>query len=399
MLPHDRLIAANGEQLTHLDWDSDQFVSRLRGPKGSVVELDVVRHDRDSMIRLEVTRDKIPIPSAVASYMLDDHTGYIKLNNFSATTYKEFMQNLEILVEEDSMKHLVLDLRDNPGGYLKEAVNILSQLFPERGKLLVYTEGDNVKRMEYKSTGNPFYPVDNVAVLINEGSASASEIIAGAIQDHDRGVIIGTKSYGKGLVQEQYHLEDGGALRLTTARYYTPSGRSIQKPYVNGYAHDDTTAAEGHDSSYATEGGRPVYAEGGITPDFKVESHLHWEKEGDLFLNYDRLLEFMFYAFTDNYEEGSSDLDAYLAGLPSKDELFASVAEYFELSTDSSEYASAREDWETAYVMVQAMAASYRIGDEAWFKVVNAEDPVIQRALEVVQGDIRATLNLEMDQF
>lgn len=398
MLAHDKLILADTLEMTGLDWEMQDYINYLRGPKGSQVDLYVRRHGIDSLIKLEVVRDKIPIPSVSTAYMLDDRTGYIKLNSFSATTYKEFMQELEVMVEEDSLENLVIDLRDNPGGYLKEAVNILSQLFEERGRLLVYTEGENVKRMEYKSTGKPFYPVGNIAVLINEGSASASEIIAGAIQDHDRGVIIGEKSYGKGLVQEQYLLEDGGALRLTTARYYTPSGRSIQKPYTNGYHDTEPDSSDtGAQSSYHTDGGREVFAEGGITPDIHIESRFEWPVDGEVFFDYNRLIEFMFYKFQDGYTDSLATLEAYLGSFPSSDEVMEQAMEYFEVEEGTETYQSIAQDWDRAFTLIQAMGASYRVGEEAWFKVINAEDPLIQKAIEVVRDDTRTTLKLNLE--
>jgi carboxyl-terminal processing protease len=186
-----------------------------------------------------VVRDKIPTNSVDAHFMIDEKTGLIKLNRFSATTYEDFMKSLEDMVENKGMEDLIIDLRQNPGGYLQEATNILSQLFDERGKLLVYTEGRNVRRADYETSGGNFFDIKKIAVLVDEGSASASEILAGAIQDWDRGTIIGRRSFGKGLVQEQYKLSDGSALRLTVARYYTPSGRCIQRDYSDEEVYED----------------------------------------------------------------------------------------------------------------------------------------------------------------
>ena len=394
--PHDRLIFADGKEMVNLEWELEEYVKHLRGPKGSSIQLKMARHGVDTLVSIEVTRDKIPIPSVVGAYMLDEETGYIKISNFSSTTYKEFMQSVEKMVDEDSVQHLVIDLRDNPGGYLKEAVNILSQLFDERGKLLVYTEGDNAKRMEYKTTGKPFYQIHNVAVLINNGSASASEIVAGAIQDHDRGVIIGEKSFGKGLVQEQYMLQDGGALRLTTARYYTPSGRSIQKPYENGFEHDGENGVSADSSTYRTDAGRHVYASGGISPDIAVESMYSWDKEG-IYFTYDRLMEYMFYGFEDKYEKGETSLEEYLDGLGTSREMLKTVSAFFEVEEGTAEYEKMHADWQRAYTVICAMGASYRYGDDAWFRVINANDPVVLKGQQVVREDTRTTLKLDFD--
>nr|MCU0347917.1 S41 family peptidase [Saprospiraceae bacterium] len=260
------------------------ILSRLKGDKGSKISIGIIRGLEKKLRNFTLTRDKISVHSVEVAYMLDKETGYIKINRFSTNTYEEFMKALEKLVDEEGLKHLVIDLRQNPGGYMQEATNILSQLFKEKDKLLVFTEGKNMPRTDYKSTGRTFYDVGNVVVLTDEGSASASEILAGAIQDHDRGVIIGRRSFGKGLVQEQYRLRDGSAIRLTVARYYTPSGRCIQKPYEGRDDYEDDVAEriengelyDGHEiehedtTKYYTSNGRVVYSGGGIDPDFFV---------------------------------------------------------------------------------------------------------------------------------
>ena len=227
----DRIISVGDTLVAGVNITHKRIRNLLRGESGEEIELEVLRHDSQGLIRLKVARDKIPLKSIETSQMLNDETGFIKITDFSSTTYEEFMKGVEDLSEKEGMKKLVIDLRQNPGGYLQEATSILSQLFPEKDKLLVYTEGRTTFRNDYESSGRAFFDIDDIVVLIDEMSASASEILAGAIQDHDRGIIIGRRSFGKGLVQEQYSLRDGSALRLTVARYYTPSGRSIQKPY------------------------------------------------------------------------------------------------------------------------------------------------------------------------
>ncbi|MEZ4983592.1 MAG: S41 family peptidase [Saprospiraceae bacterium] len=209
----DKIITIEDSIVAGRQLETPDIFKLLRGEKGTQVKVGIARGNRDELLHFTITRDKIPMYSVDAAIMLDDKTGYIKVNRFSGTTYDEFVQALEKLVEKQNMQDLVIDLRHNPGGYLTQATKMLSQLFPEKGKLLVYTEGRTVKRTEYTTNGRPFYPIGKVAVLIDEGSASASEIMAGAVQDHDRGVIVGRRSFGKGLVQEQYPLRDGGALR------------------------------------------------------------------------------------------------------------------------------------------------------------------------------------------
>jgi carboxyl-terminal processing protease len=231
-----------------------------------------------------VTRAKIEDKSLDAAFMLSAETGYVRINRFSHTTQEEFMKSLEELHEKQGMKHLVLDLRQNGGGLLSAATNILSQFFKEKDKLLVYTQGKHSKKMQYKTSGRQFFNLDKLVVLIDEGSASASEIVAGALQDWDRATIIGRRSFGKGLVQEQYPLSDGSEVRLTVARYYTPSGRCIQKPYKGkseaAYeSENETRKGEllykdsikvADTTNYRTTSGKKVHGGGGITPDIFV---------------------------------------------------------------------------------------------------------------------------------
>ena len=281
ILAGDKIVEINDSTAVGGETDVRELVNKLRGQAGSKVKVGVKRGKNKTVKNFNIKREPIPIFSVDVGYMLDERTGFIKVNRFSATTYREFMEEVEEL-KEKGMEDLVVDLRQNPGGYLREATKMLSQLFPEKGKLLVYTEGRTVRRNEYKSTGLTHFAIGKVAVLIDEGSASASEIVAGAVQDWDRGVIIGRRSFGKGLVQEQLDLNDGSALRLTVARYFTPSDRLIQKSYddKNAYSSDIINRYQGgellnkdsiHQSDttqfYTKLEKRIVFGGGGITPD------------------------------------------------------------------------------------------------------------------------------------
>ncbi|HEY3387321.1 MAG TPA: S41 family peptidase, partial [Saprospiraceae bacterium] len=210
--PGDFILSVNGREIKNDTLEQKEILSLIKGIKGTKVNLVVKSIASKELRTVEVLREEIKVPSVVAAYMIDSSVAYIKIQRFTNSTYREFMDEWERLATKRHAEHLILDLRDNPGGYLKEAVNILSQIIEEEGKLLVYTEGEHQQRIEYKSTGKIFFPISNVTVLINEGSASASEIIAGCLQDQDRGLIIGSPSYGKGLVQEQYELSNGGTL-------------------------------------------------------------------------------------------------------------------------------------------------------------------------------------------
>ncbi|MEY3367599.1 MAG: hypothetical protein RI973_754, partial [Bacteroidota bacterium] len=270
ILPGDKIVVVEDSLTLGKNIDYAGILKKLRGDRGSKIAVGIRRRHEKQLRFFTLTRDRISVNSVEVAYMLDEQTGFIKINRFSSNTYEEFMKALEELAEKQQMKHLVLDLRQNGGGYLQEATNILSQLFKEKDKLLVFTEGSHVPRTEYKSTGRSFYDIDRIALLTDEGSASASEIIAGAVQDWDRGLIIGRRTYGKGLVQEQYNLRDGSALRLTVAKYYTPSGRCIQKPYEdlesyemdvvermeNGELYDGRKVALSDTTKFFTGGGR-----------------------------------------------------------------------------------------------------------------------------------------------
>ena len=272
----DKILMVNDSISTKVK-DTEKFKSWVKGPGGTKVSLKIMRENK--IITLQVTRGKIPITSLDASYMIDKDHGYIKLNRFSANTYAEFIEALERLKKE-GMKSLVLDLRDNGGGILEEAIDIVDE-FLGNNLMIVYTEGTNNPRKEYKAKRPGIFETGKLVILMNENSASASEVIAGAIQDHDRGQIIGRRSFGKGLVQEQLYLSDGSALRLTTARYYTPLGRSIQKPYTNGVESYDMelinrihnkdsskdSAISTNKAAFKTAKGKTLYGGGGITPD------------------------------------------------------------------------------------------------------------------------------------
>jgi len=278
----DKIIKIDGKTVAGTGFKESDVFKNLRGPKGTEVNVSIYRAGNPGLLDFKITRDKIPIYSIDASYMAAPGIGYIKISRFGGTTADEF-NTAYTKLQKQGMNNLILDLRDNPGGYLNTAIDIASQFIP-RGKLVVYTQGRAREKEVYNSKDNaPFQ--GKVAVLIDEGSASASEIVTGALQDWDRALVIGRRSFGKGLVQEQYPLSDGSALRLTIARYYTPSGRCIQKSYKNGveeYYQDfakryKSGELENKDSikvidslKFFTNNHRVVYGGGGIVPDVFV---------------------------------------------------------------------------------------------------------------------------------
>lgn len=283
LIPGDQIIVVETDTIAGVGIKNAEVVKLLRGRKGSQVNIKVKRKGEPDLIPVEITRDEIPIKSVDAALSVNDTTSYLKISRFAKTTYEEFMGAMDSLKSnQPKLKHLVIDLRNNGGGYLDAAIKICEQLLPE-GKLIVYTKGKGKKR-EYYSKKEGKYQDLNLTILINEFSASASEIVAGAIQDHDRGTIVGRRSFGKGLVQEQLSLKDNSALRLTVARYYTPTGRCIQKPYGGNIDYDEDyylryesgelfhrDSIKVTDSlKFTTPKGKTVYGGGGIIPDVFV---------------------------------------------------------------------------------------------------------------------------------
>lgn len=284
LLTADKIIRVDDKTIAGTKLKNNEVIKLLKGPKGTKVKVSVKRSSSVKLLDFILTRDVIPTWSIDASFMADNNTGYVRLTKFSATTGEELVKSMKEL-KLLGANSLILDLRGNSGGYLEEAINVADEFLPQ-GKLIVYTEGMHRKRKSYYATSRGEWDKLPVTVLIDENSASASEIVAGAIQDNDRGVIIGRRSFGKGLVQEMINLSDGASLRLTVARYYSPTGRCIQKPYKPGQTDDyymeyyhrytdgeleSADSVKVNDSlRYKTPGGKIVYGGGGIVPDFFI---------------------------------------------------------------------------------------------------------------------------------
>ncbi len=281
IMPGDRIIAADGHKLTSMDADSVRTL--LKGPKNSKVKLDIIRRGNKKPITFTVVRGDVPVHSLEAAYIIDKNIGYVRVKRFGDKTYEEFMVAMAEL-NADGMKNIIVDLRGNVGGYMHIAIQMVNEFLP-KGKLIVYTQGRKSPREEFRSDGHGTFKQLPIVVLMDEISASASEIFAGAIQDNDRGTIVGRRSFGKGLVQQPIEFRDGSVIRLTIARYYSPSGRCIQKTYEQGHGEDyenelieryergeyftaDSIKQEGN--PFKTSIGRTVYDGGGITPDIFV---------------------------------------------------------------------------------------------------------------------------------
>lgn len=394
----DKIVSVDGKPFVGKVVTNSEAMKRLKGPKDTKVKIGVIRYGEKKVRNYTITRGDIPQKSIVAAYMLDENTGYIKIKNFGENTYPEMLIALAKLSQE-GFSNLVVDLRDNTGGYLKPAVQIANEFLP-KNKLIVYTEGRKSPRQDYLSDGRGSYQRIPLVVLINEGSASASEIFAGAIQDNDRGTIIGRRSFGKGLVQNQIEFTDGSMIRLTIARYYTPSGRCIQKPYTAGdnadyeedllarYQHGEFFSQDSikHTGpAYHTGLGRTVYGGGGITPDiFVPEDTLGMTSYFKEAAMRGLILQFAF-VYTDNNRpklsgfENMYDLADYLDSQNTVDK-FATYADKNGLKRRNL---LIKKSYNMLKLYINSRIIYNIMDEEDWIEYLNLDDNVVKTALDV----------------
>lgn len=395
----DQIIAVDDKTVAGIGITNRDVFEYLRGPKGSKVNVDIKRKNQKELIRYEITRDKIPQYSINATYMVNDEIGYIKVTRFAATTFEEFQQSISQL-KAQGMKKLIIDLQSNPGGYMGAAINMADELLTDRS-LIVSQEGKvkefNNKFFAYKPG---MFEQGSVIVLVNEGSASASEILAGAIQDNDRGLIVGRRSFGKGLVQMPIDLSDGAELRLTIARYYTPSGRSIQKPYGENYEdyerdyierfeHGEFFSADSikfNDSlKYETKKGRIVYGGGGIMPDYFVglDTTMNSAYINRLF-NSDATREYILDYVNENKAKfDGMDLEKYYNSFTVNDQMLSKLTEYGTKNKVEFNAKDFNKSKEYLRVLMKAHLARQLYDDTAFYKVVNDINEVYVQALKL----------------
>ena len=400
ILAGDKIVSVDGKPFVGKVVTQDEAMRRLKGPKDTKVKIGVERYGQKKVKYFTVTRGEIPQRSITATYMLDKNTGYIKIKNFGETTYPELLIALAQLSQE-GFNNLVIDLRDNGGGYMNSAVQMANEFLP-KNKLIVYMQGRKSPRQDFRSDGHGSYQKIPLVVLINEASASASEIFAGAMQDNDRATIIGRRSFGKGLVQQQLGFPDGSMIRLTIARYYTPSGRCIQKPFKPGdnqdYDNDLLTRYQhgeffSQDSikhtgpAYHTSIGRTIYGGGGITPDiFVAEDTLGITSYYKQAAMSGLILQYAF-NYTDNNRRklntfGSmTDMSKYLVG--------QNTVEQFAAFADKNGLKRRNLMIRKSHKLLERFINSriiYNILDEqAWTEYINQDDPTIATALRVFE--------------
>lgn len=397
MLKGDQILRIDKKPVSNVKISGKQVVAAIRGKRGTTVDLLVKRGEK--RINKSIERDKITVSSIGVAYQITKETGYIKIDRFGSKTAEDFLKALHKL-QKRGMKSLIVDLRGNGGGYLNAATSLADQFLPDK-KLIVYTKGANEPRTAYYATPEGDFEQGKLVILIDENSASASEIVAGAVQDLDRGTIIGRRSFGKGLVQEQFDFNDGSALNLTIARYYTPSGRSIQKPYRAGNenyyneVHERYTKGEVLDENlskanldrqhaYKTSSGKTVFGGGGIMPDIYIPldttgyTPMYRQLYASGILN-----EFVYSRMIREIDPISivDFVSSYSVPEQHFKELMA-LAREKKVRVTSAEIALSRKEIEQG---VKALLAQYYFGDEGFFRVVNAADKAVLKALAVLK--------------
>ncbi len=368
----------------------EQMIGKIKGRKGTPVKLTIMHPGSTEAVMLTVKRDRVKVSTIDAAYMLNDEVGYVRISKFGADTDKDFVDSVNSL-KAKGMSKLVLDLRDNGGGYLTAATGLANQIL-EENKLIVYTEGKHEPRTDYIATGGGAFENGKLAVLINENSASASEILAGAVQDLNRGLIIGRRSFGKGLVQEQFPFGDGSALNLTIARYYTPSGRSIQKSYKNGYtAYQDEIEARFDDGELTTKRSiikdslkRKSFVGGGIQPDIYVKMDtVGYNKLYTTIASKKILFDFVYDVLAQRYTSSFIEQNINTFSISDTDyKDFLRYAQAKNLVIDAKQLAAAKP---IILNDIKVLLCRYHLGDAGYYRALNLSDNMVKQALSSLQ--------------
>ncbi len=401
LLPGDRIVSVNDTLFVGKEVTNATTMAKLKGPKGTEVKLGICRRGVKELLSFTIVRGDIPIKSVDAAYMIDDKTGYIKINKFGETTYAEMIIGIATLAQRN-FENLIIDLRDNTGGYMGACIQMVNEFLPG-DRMIVYTNGRKSPRQEYHSDGRGTNQQTPLVVLINESSASASEIFAGAIQDNDRGTIIGRRSFGKGLVQQPIEFRDGSAMRLTIARYYTPSGRCIQKPYSNGkdenyemdiinrFDHGEffsqDSIRQNENEVYHTSLGRVVYGGGGIMPDIFVPQDTVGYTSYYYSVANNRLpIEFAF-QYTDTHRETLSGYEGYksLLSYLKRQNLVERFVRFAEERGVKRRNLLIGKSYKLLERTLYGNIIYNMMGTEQYVQFLNQDDPTVKKALQVLR--------------
>ena len=394
----DKIVKVEGKNVANIHITNTLVMQSLRGPGGSKVNVTIFRNGQ--LIDYQITRGKIPIYSVDVSYMLNAQTGYIKVSHFGEHTYEEYLEGF-MKLKEHGMKNLVLDLRGNPGGYLKTAIQLADEFLPDK-KLIVYTEGRSRPKETYLATSRGYFEEGSLVVLIDEGSASASEIVSGALQDWDRAIIVGRRSFGKGLVQEQSEFPDGSAIRLTIARYFTPTGRCIQKPYEDNYEQyenellnrfkkgelSNSDSIHFSDSlKYKTPGGHTVYGGGGIMPDVFVALDTSGSSNYYSSISSKGLVNEFAYKYLDNNRKlfrKYKSFDEYNKSFNINEQILNEFVTYAEKNGVKRDEAGIKTSSEIINTQLKALIARQVWKNEGFYAVIHTMDQTLKKALELL---------------
>ena len=397
----DRIVKVDGKNIAGIKISTNDVMRKLKGPKGTQVRVAIFRRGAGGLLDFTITRNVIPTYSLDIAYMPEPGIGFIRLNTFAATTHDEVHKALEKL-RQDGMKKLILDLRGNGGGYLKAAIDVADE-FLDNGELIVYTEGIHHAREVSTATSDGLFENGDLIVLVDEGTASAAEIVSGAIQDHDRGLVVGRRSFGKGLVQEQLDFKDGSALRLTVARYYTPTGRCIQKSYKDGleiynsdYYHRFMNGEMEHPDSikfpdslkYKTPKGRTVYGGGGIMPDIFIPL----EKDSALFYYNQCINKGLVYQYAFDFSDRNrnqllrfKNFGQFDKGFMVTDEIYGEFVKYAEKKGVKHTGKDISKSDRFVKTMLKAYIGRNLLDNPGFFPVLNTIDPGFLKAVELLK--------------
>lgn len=398
LMPGDKIVKVGDKTIANIGLTSPQVMKLLKGPKGTEANIEVLRKNQKDPLKFTIIRDKIPQYSLDVAYMIEPGIGYIKINRFSSTTYNEFKKAITDL-RDQGMKKLVLDLQGNPGGYMNQAIELADEFLPS-GKRIVFTKGKERKyNSESVSTEKGDFEQGDLIVLVNEGSASASEILAGALQDNDRALVVGRRSFGKGLVQSPFDLSDGSELRLTISRYYTPSGRSIQKPYLDmeeyskdlssRYRHGEFFHSDSikfaDTLKFLTLNGRSVYGGGGIMPDYFVALDTLQSSRylNELYVS-NSVQEFTF-NYTDKNRERLNKMgySEFLRRFEVTDEMLGQLVKVGQGNKVPSDFADLNKNKRVFQVNVKAQIARRVWGNKGFYPIYNETNEVLQQAVKL----------------